>query len=152
MATESESHPTRLIVQGRIIDSMIIRVHEICSLIDLGPLHQVINLTIVPQSSSIQLFWRPPFTLNLTMAEPDIVYCVDIFNNITGELNHLFSNCSVFDTCFKFTEEASHPWDLYHFIITPRSNVAGAENGTSSEVFGSYSTEGKEKSSMKGRL
>ena len=67
---------------------------------------------------------------------------------MTGELNHLFSNFSIFDTCFNFTGEAPNPWDLYHFIITPRSNVAGAQNGTSSEASGSftYPTEGKDKS------
>ena len=64
---------------------------------DSGTLESVINLTTTSMSSTIHLGWQPPFSLNLTTAEPDIVYCVDVFD-ITDERDHLISNCSVFET------------------------------------------------------
>ena len=45
-----------------------------------GTLEAVLHLIGTSTSSAIQLSWQPPFSLNLTTAEPDIVYCVDILN------------------------------------------------------------------------
>ena len=67
-----------------------------------GTLEAVSNLTSVSTPSIIQLSWQPPFSLNLITAEPDIFYCVDVFNITSGETeferDHLISNCSVFQT------------------------------------------------------
>ena len=45
-----------------------------------GTLEAVSNLTTVSIPSIIQLSWQPPFSLDLTTTEPDIVYCVNILN------------------------------------------------------------------------
>ena len=71
-------------------------------IIILGSLEAVVNLMAKFTSSIIQLSWQPPFSLNLTTAEPDIVYCIDVFNITHGETerDHLISNCSVFQTYY----------------------------------------------------
>ena len=91
-------------------------------------------------SSAIHLAWQPPFSLNLTTAEPDIVYCVDVFNITDGntERDHLISNCSVFETYYNFEVDNPDTKDLFQFIITARSNVEGARNGTAREVNATY--------------
>ena len=105
-------------------------------LFSLGSLEAVVNLTAEFLSSAIQLSWQPPFSLNLTTAEPDIVYCVDVFNITDGETerDHLISNCSVFHTYYTFTVDDSDQKDIFQFIVTPRNNIEGARNGTSSKI------------------
>ena len=76
--------------------------------------------------------------MNLTTTEPDIVYCVDIFN-ITGgerERDHLISNCSVFEPYYNYAVD--NPGDLLQFIVIPRSNIEGARNGTLKEINATY--------------
>ena len=93
------------------------------------------NLTSESVLSSIYLTWLPPFSLNITTAEPDIVYCIDITCfNITDGGDHLVSNCSVFTPHYNFTVENPDPRDLFHFRVTPRSNVERARNGTPNEI------------------
>ena len=91
-------------------------------------------------SSAIALTWQPPFSLDLTRTEPDIVYCLDIFNITDGEAeaDHLISNCSVFEPLYKFATENPDFEDLFQFVVTPRSNVEGARNGTPSVINESY--------------
>ena len=89
--------------------------------------------------------WKPPFSLNLTTAEPDIVYCVDIFNIVAEEQEkeYLITNCSVFESRYYFTVDNPDPRDLFQFTITPRSNVEGARNGTPSQINTTFSFESK---------
>ena len=77
------------------------------------------------------------------MVEPDIVYCVDIFNITDGETeeDHLISNCSLFETHYNFTVENPDSRQLFQFIVTPRSNVEGARNGTSKQINAMYLVE-----------
>ena len=96
----------------------IIELSCICSYVhDLGSLEAVINLTTTSMSSTIQLAWQPPFSLNLTTAEPNIVYCVDIFNITDGWTgrDHLINNCSVFETYYNFAVDNPDPNDLFQF-------------------------------------
>ncbi len=97
-------------------------------------------------SSAIQLSWQPPFSLNLTTAEPDIVYCVNVFN-ITDERDYLISNCSVFETYYNFVVENPDPKDTFQFIVTPRSNIEGARSGNTKEINATFFhlVEGKSK-------
>ena len=87
---------------------------------------------------------EPPFSLNLPEVDPDIVYCVEIHNTsittraLTEHENHLVSNCSVFGPHYLFTVDQADPRDLFQFTVTPRNNVEGAKNGTSSVINGSF--------------
>ena len=101
----------------------------------IGKLEAIGNFSSKSMLSSIHLTWQPPFSLNLTIAEPDIVYCVDVtWFNITDGGDHLVSNCSVFNPHYNFTVENPDPRDLFQFQVTPRSNVEGARNGTPNAI------------------
>ena len=101
----------------------------------LGTVRDVsVNLS---NSSLIHLNWRKPFTLNLTTAEPDVVYCVGIFKIADLELSsdHLVSNCSVFEPQYNFSLTHPDPRTLMQVVVTPRSNVEGARNGTPKSIY-----------------
>ena len=87
-------------------------------------------------------FWTAPFSLDLTNVEPDIVYCVDVYNITCGGRELLISDCDVTET--SYTSDVIVP-DGYirEYIVTPRSNVEGAVNGTSRNITGG-SKEGEE--------
>ena len=78
------------------------------------------------------LFWRAPFTLNLTNVEPDIVYCVDVYNITCGGRELLISDCDVTETSYTSDVIAPNGY-IYEYIVTSRSNVEGAINGTPSQ-------------------
>ena len=106
--------------------------------LSLGPLDAVVNLTVKRTSSAIQLSWQPPFSLNLTTAEPDIIYCVNVFN-ITDEgmeRDHLISNCNVSETylVYNFVVENPDLNDLLQLIVTPRSNIEGSKSGNAKKI------------------
>ena len=79
------------------------------------------------------LTWEAPFFLDLTGVDPDIIYCVEVYN-ITCGRSLLISECDVVET--NYTSDALLPGYIYEYTITPRSNVEGASNGTSTNVTG----------------
>ena len=90
----------------------------------------------------INLSWEPPFSLNLTTADPDIAYCVNVYNvtDIDGGFSPLISDCDVNTPSYTFTVDSPDPRGLFQFTITPRSNVEGARKGTLSHTFANFST------------
>ena len=97
-----------------------------------GPLGPVSNIIVNNSTDIFSLLWQPPFTLNLSNVEPNIVYCIDVYA-ITCGIVHVFGRCDILQLYFHYSINDSDPRSEYQFIITPRSNVAGAINGTSSE-------------------
>ena len=85
--------------------------------------------------NTTHLFWEAPFSLDLTGADPDIVYCVEVIN-ITCGRSLLISECDVMET--SYTNDALLPGYIYEYTVTPRSNVKGATNGTSKTVTGTH--------------
>ena len=79
------------------------------------------------------LSWVAPFSLDLTGIDPDIVYCVEVYN-ITCGRSLLISECDVMET--SYTNDSLMPGYIYEYTVTPRSNVDGASNGTSINVTG----------------
>ena len=73
--------------------------------------------------------WEPPFSLDLSEVEIDIIYCVDIYNITCGVKEFVVSDCNVTSTNYTIP----HDGYLYKFIVTPRSNVERAINGTPSQ-------------------
>ena len=105
----------------------------------LGPLNSVSSINVSSVSSAfITLNWIPPFSLNITTAEPDILYCIDVYNASADTELLLVSNCNVSQPGYTFTVDNPDPRDLFYFIVTPRSNVEGARNGTPSVPFPAY--------------
>ena len=101
----------------------------------LGPLDSVVSLHFVNESmsaSAISISWEAPFSLNLTTAEPDIQYCVDVYNVSEGE-DLLESRCDITETSYTFTPDNPSPDNLFDFTVTPRSNVPSSLNGTRSQ-------------------
>ena len=78
------------------------------------------------------ILWEAPFSLNLTNVEPDIVYCVEVYNITCGRRKLLISDCDVTET--SYTSDVIAPVGyIYEYIVSPKSNVEGAINGTPSQ-------------------
>ena len=81
--------------------------------------------------SQLTISWSAPFSLDLTATEPDIQYCVEVYN-VTGGRNH--RQDSVYGiTVTQYTYTAPDPTGVYTFTVTPRSNIEGSLNGTISQ-------------------
>ena len=113
-----------------------------------GPLQPVSNLYFDKDSSTsttITISWDPPFSLNLTTAEPDIQYCVDVYNvtggddcTITAESYMLLSQCLV-ETMYRFNPQTDpYLQHLFCFVVTSRSNVPNVTNGSQSVPVSGY--------------
>ena len=102
----------------------------------VGILEAVKNIVSHSSPTSIDLYWEAPYSLNLP-AEPDIVYCVDIYHNIMihagGRDEHVLSECNILMNEFRYNSPTPDPMDHFQFIVIPRSNVQGATNGTPSQ-------------------
>ena len=79
--------------------------------------------------------WNPPFSLDLTSTDPDIVYCVDIYNNsCTSNRILIVSNCSIEGSVYPYN--SAQEIGLLEYVVTPRSNSEGVINGTPSVLKG----------------
>ena len=65
---------------------------------------------------------------------------MDVYNVTVGGDDHLQSVCDITDTYYTFT--ASDPDQLFNFTVTPRSNVEGSLNGTTSQPVQGYVVQG----------
>ena len=80
--------------------------------------------------------WDPPPSLDLTDIDPDIAYCVDIYNITCDMRERIISDCSVTEPIY--TSDVIMDGYIYEYTITPRSNVPGARNGTADTVTGRF--------------
>ena len=96
---------------------------------NLGLLSNVTNLARV---NSTTISWDPPFSLDLTDVDPDIVYCVEVYNVTDCERGELLAgDCNVTDTNYTIPYGVgSGRSDIYEYSVTPRSNVEESVNGT----------------------
>ena len=78
---------------------------------------------------SSNITWDPPFSLNLTNAEPDIVYCIEVYDITCQPKVFLFRDCNVTESYY--VSDTLLEGYLYNITVTPRSNVNGALTGTS---------------------
>ena len=88
-------------------------------------------MTEVHKSSST-LTWVSPFSLDLTGVDLDVVYCVEVYNITCGRRDLIISDCNVTEPSYTSDDIAPDGY-LYQYIVTPRSNVPGARNGTPSQ-------------------
>jgi hypothetical protein len=80
--------------------------------------------------------WLPPFSLDLTGVDPDIVYCVEIYNISCGMRELVTDVCSIFEPHYVESTIVLNQGFTYETAVTPRNNVDGAENGTSLSISG----------------
>ena len=70
--------------------------------------------------------------MDLTNVEPDIAYCVEVYNITCGDRELLIHDCNVTEP--RYTSDAiAQDGYIREYIVTPRSNVEGAVNGTPSQ-------------------
>ena len=72
--------------------------------------------------------WVPPFSLDLTGVDPDIAYCVEVYNITCGVDDLLVGDCNVTDP--HYVDNQLQQEYIYYITITPRSNGQNARNGT----------------------
>ena len=75
--------------------------------------------------------WDPPFSLDLTNADPDIVYCVNVHVTTCGVDTSVFHTCGL---ALNYTSVIFNSDDLYNVSVTAQSNIAQANNGPFTEV------------------
>ena len=108
-----------------IIIYLVLLCIEFLYYTNIGPLNKVSN--IMRTLSTIS--WIPPFSLDLTNIEPDIISCVEVYNITCRRGSLLVSDCSVTES--HLVDESLQSGHIYSITITPRSNVETASNGTS---------------------
>lgn len=94
---------------------------------NLGPVRNFVR-----NVSSIS--WDSPTSLDLTNISPDIAYCLEVYNITCGVRDLLLNDCNLFEDYY--TNSIFDPAYIYEINITPRSNIDGAENGTTVTVNG----------------
>ena len=75
--------------------------------------------------TDIFLTWTAPFTLDISNADPDITYCVDVVNSTSSST--VLSERGITVTGFNFSIPLGRVCDNYTFTVTP-VNMVG--NGT----------------------
>ena len=100
-------------------------------LLHIGPLQNVKYLS----RNLDTIEWGAPFSLDLTNVDPDIVYCVEVYN-ITCGWSHVISDCNVLAT--NYSSDDLRPGYIYEYTVTPRSNEEGTQNGTSQTIIGLF--------------
>ena len=115
----------------------IIHIHSL-SQNPTGPLSAVRNLDITSyrHNGIMIISWLPPFSLNLTDVEPDVIYCVNVSKVFYDSVTHVVTNCTVFGTEFIFTTNEDAPNGYYVVNMFARSNTRGAQNGSATTVIG----------------
>lgn len=104
----------------------------------VGQLDAVSNIS-VNTSQEIQEFkWDPPFSLDLTNVDPDVIYCVEVYETTCGgnPKSLVTSDCAIFEPYIIYMLDVSLDTDLLEFKIIPRSNSKGSLNGTASSING----------------
>ena len=84
--------------------------------------------------TSLTFHWDPPLSLDLTNANPDIAFCVDVYNITCGKRDLIASDCNLTEP--SYTRHVNGDGYVYEHVFTPRSNVPQASNGTSLSLKG----------------
>ena len=82
--------------------------------------------------TSVMTTWTAPFSCNLTYAERNLAYCVNVFEINEEKRVHVLTDCTVFLESYVYSPDNPNPNATYEVSIIPRSNVNGARNGTAS--------------------
>ena len=82
--------------------------------------------------NSTIITWNAPFSLDLTNADPDIIYHVVIYNTTCGERICVVNDSNVLE--LNYSSNFLNMGFIHEVIVTPRSKVAGAINGLKSEL------------------
>jgi hypothetical protein len=101
----------------------------------IGPLSMVTNV----KRNSSTITWKAPFSLDLTGVDPNIVYCVEVYNITCGVDDLVVEDCNVMEPRYEDGDlQGGH---IYRITVIPRSNgqnedINSAQNGTLFTVTG----------------
>ena len=101
-----------------------------------GPLDAVTNLAST--RDPFHIMWEPPFSLNLTGVEPDVIYSVEIIA-IETDCNSTEDPLVLSDhnvTTNYYDVKGLNQGYTYNITVTPRSNVDNACSGHPSVLEG----------------
>ncbi len=93
-----------------------------------GVLDGVRNISRTPEINLIS--WHPPKSANLSNAEPDIAFCLEVYNTTCGNGNSLINLCDLMEPRYIYGNDELHPHKTYGLTVIPRSNIEGASNGS----------------------
>ena len=85
-------------------------------------------------SNALITSWDSLPSLDISGADPDIVYGVELYKITCGQ--DIFVNYEV--ATKNYTSNTIDPYQIYKAVISPRNNVVGARNGTSVIIEGVY--------------
>ena len=86
-------------------------------------------VTEIKRNSST-ITWVAPFSLDLTGVDPDIVYCVEVYNITCGVDDLVVGDYDVTEP--RFVDNRLQQGYVYRITITPRSNGQDTQNETNS--------------------
>lgn len=95
-----------------------------------GQLDAITTLVRIPSN----ITWVPPFSLDLTDIDPDIIYCIEVFFIDCGVEYFVLRDSNV--TTNYYDNERLDPNFTYKITVTPRSNVIDALPGNSTVLKG----------------
>ena len=128
---------SNLLVQGRLTiiqtHSHLHRNHQCHILHYIGLLSDVVSLELTLLSDSIvSLRWKPPFSLDITVVDPDIEgYCVDVISTTCTSSLTLHSQCGINRTEFNYSLPVGTVCEEHTYSVTT-VNVVG--NGTRATI------------------
>ena len=100
------------------------------------------NVSVNISQEIQEIKWDPPFSLDLTNVDPDVIYCVEVYKTTCGDhpKSLVTSNCTLFEPYIVYmldnTVNDTLDTDLLEFKIIPRSNSKGSINGTALSING----------------
>ena len=96
------------------------------------------NITVNTSQEIQEIKWDPPFSLDLTNIDPDVIYCVEVYKSTCGgnPKSLVTSDCTLFEPYIIYMLDIVNDTDLLELEIIPRSNSKGSINGTALSVNG----------------
>lgn len=94
---------------------------------------EVTHLRRHPANASVT--WRSPYSLNISDAEPDISYCINVTNITCGGTETVINNCNVKRPYYNNSSILNQA-DLFEIVVTPSSNIKGAVPGNETKITG----------------
>ena len=132
-----ETPPIQIVVQGMVVFSLNYKLmlNVLCFMLP-DVLDGVHNISRIPKLNLIS--WNPSKSANLSNVEPDIAYCLDVYNATCGSTDLLINRCDLTEPRFVYSDGDLDPNKKYTTTVIPRSNVEGASNGSATTKEGEY--------------